>query len=232
MQIKDYEDQIRKDITEVIFSLIKENPKLPISAKARAGAEISSWLEENFVRKTRDSNKLLRSEQAPPDKTKNPWDARTFYKYKDHTEEIWIDFKACKLTDNSDSNPDIGTPNKIFKFIEEGGFYLLYIYVYYKEDPEGLRFVEYKNKLVKSYFLKDVSSKVRRTPTNQLQVNIDEGPEYRNRSEFIELLNTKVLEGLDRQLKKTTEKIEEVQKNKENYLSKNRLSEETILKNL
>ena len=124
-----------------------------------------------------------------------------FFSFNNHIEEIWIDFKAFKLS-GVDSNPDIGTPNKIIKFIEDGGFYLLYIHVFYEEHHSGLKFVQYNGYSVKSYFLKDISPTFRRTPTNQLQVNISAKPQYRTREEFIELLMDKLREGLVRQLVK------------------------------
>jgi hypothetical protein len=141
MQIRELEDLIKSQIKQVIINIISHSQHLPISAKSRAGAEISDWLEERFVEYTRDHQYLKDSESAPKGQTKHPWDARTFFYLQDLSEEIWIDFKAFKLS-GEDSNPDIGTPNKIIKFIEAGGFYLLYIYVYYEEDNNGLKFVK------------------------------------------------------------------------------------------
>ena len=231
MSIQDYENLVKNNITDIVRKIIEDNKILAISAKSRAGAEVSDFLEEKFVEYTKSSKVMLKSEQAPTGKTKNPWDARTFYKQNNHEEEIWIDFKAFKIS-GEDSNPDIGTPNKIFDFINNGGFYLLYIHVYYKEAGGGLEFIEYKNNYVKSYYLKDVNHTFRRTPTNQLQVNIDAEPEYRTREEFVKLLNKKVLEGLKRQLKKATEKITEVQINEPNLIEQNKLSQKIIEENL
>lgn len=228
MDVKEYEKLIRNEITTVINNIVKDNKCLEISSKSRSGAEISDFLEKKFVEYTKDNERLLNSEPSPIGSTKNPWDARTFYKYNDHIEEIWIDFKAFKLTSNSRSNPDIGTPDKIFKFIEKGGFYLLYVYVYYIETENGMEFVEYQDNLVKSYFLKDVSSKVRRTTSNQLQVSINDEPEYRTRSQFISFLKDKVLEGLHNQIKNAELKIKELSNNKKT-LKLNKLSEQKII---
>lgn len=228
MDIKEYEDTIRKKISEVILDIVENNKSLPIPVKSRGGAEISDFLETEFVKKTKRSKTLLRSESAPKGKTKNPWDARTFFKLNDHEEEIWIDFKAFKIKENSDSNPDLGTPDKIFNFIEEGGFYLLYVYVYYTEDEDGMCFVEYDNQLIKSYFLKDVSSTVRRTSTNQLQVNFTAEPEYRTRADFLELLTLKVNEGLERQIKIAQSKLEKLASIKEKTNSQNIESENNL----
>lgn len=227
MLIREYEDYVKETITDVISSIVSENRRLNIAARSRAGAEISDWLEQAFVVKNQGSTIMLDSEAAPRGKTKNPWDARCFFQFNGHREEIWIDFKAFKVS-SLDSNPDIGTPNKIIKFIEQGGFYLLYIHVYYEEDGTGLKFVELQNKLVKSYFLKDISSTFRRTPTNQLQVNILAEPTYRTREEFIVILMTKLGEGLRRQLLKAQKTLTDIDEKTENMKAMNRASQATI----
>lgn len=227
MKIREYETYVRETITNVIKNIISENNTLNISAKSRAGAEISDWLEEAFVSATKDHELLLDTEAAPKGKTKNPWDARCFFQLNGHKEEIWIDFKAFKLS-SVDSNPDIGTPNKIIKFIEEGSFYLLYVHVYYAEDGDGLQFIESEGKMVKSYFLKDISSTFRRTPTNQLQVNISANPTYRTREEFIELLMRKLREGLVRQLEKAELKLSDIDQQIQSLKLKNAASQNSI----
>lgn len=231
MDIKKYEESIRKSIEDVVIAIILNNKTLNISTKSRAGAEVSDFLEEKFVLYTKDNKNLLNSEKAPKGKTKNPWDARTFYKLNKHKEEIWIDFKAFKLAGN-DSNPDIGTPDKIFKFIKQGGFYLLYVHVYYRESTDGgLEFIKHNNNYVKSYFLKDVNSSFRRTPTNQLQVNIDAEPEYRSREDFIKLLNKKILEGIKRQVNKSILRQENIIKEEKELIKQNEILEKAIEEN-
>jgi len=227
VDIREYENYVRETITNVVHNIISENEALNISAKSRAGAEISDWLEEAFVNATKNHEHLLDSEAAPKGKTKNPWDARCFFQLNGHKEEIWIDFKAFKLS-GIDSNPDIGTPNKIIKFIEDGGFYLLYIHVYYEEHDGGLRFIESDGKKVKSYFLKDISPTFRRTPTNQLQVNISAAPTYRTREEFIELLMVKLREGLVRQLEKAQKKLADIDEQTNSLRIKNARSKKSI----
>lgn len=227
VKIRKYENLVKKTITDVIKNIISNNEILNISARSRAGAEISDWLEEAFVNATQDDKCLLDSEAAPKGKTKNPWDARCFFQFKDHKEEIWIDFKAFKLS-GDDSNPDIGTPNKVIRFIEEGGFYLLYIHVYYKEYGNGLKFIKSEGEAVKSYFLKDISPTFRRTPTNQLQVNISAKPIYRTRKEFIEILMIKIKEGLIRQLAKAQKKLSDIDRQTDSLKIKNTHSQNSI----
>ena len=227
MKIREYEDFIKQEITNIIKTIINNNETLDISVKSRAGAEISDWLENTFVNAAKENKYILNAEAAPKGKTKNPWDARCFFKFKEHEEEIWIDFKAFKLS-GIDSNPDIGSPNKVIKFIEQGGFYLLYIHVYYEEFTYGLRFVTFKNEKIKSYFLKDISPTFRRTPTNQLQVNFSAQPIYRTREEFVVLLMEKIREGLVRQLKKAQQKLTNIDRQTENLKAKNANSEKTI----
>jgi len=209
MTIKKYEDNIKQEISNIIEEIISNNPTLSISVKSRGGAEISDWIEEQFVHYTKDSKVLLNSEQAPKEKTKNPWDAKTFYLFNGHKEEIWIDFKAFKI-DKADSNPDIGTPDKLIKHINNGNFYLLFIHLFYKETSIGLKFAKMQNNYVKSYFLKDVSSTVRRNTKNQLQVNISAEPEYRTRDEFIAFFIKKLKEGYDRQIKLANDRKDKI----------------------
>jgi len=228
MKIEEYEKLIRSEIDKVVVSIIENNRVLNISARARAGAEISDWLEEKFVEKTKNHPYLKNTESAPKGKTKNPWDARTYFKLNDHLEEIWIDFKALKVS-SADSNPDIGTPNKIIKLISSGKFYLLYIYVYYQEHKNGLKFVTHNNKLTKAYFLKDISSTFRRNPKNQLQVNMSEEPEYRTRAEFIKLLIEKIKESHVRQIEISQKELTKLDNILSKLLEINSESEKAIL---
>lgn len=231
MEINEYEDLIREQITSVIKAIISKNETLNISAKSRAGAEISDWLEEAFVNSVSNHKYLKEAEGAPKGKTKNPWDARCFFDLNGHKEEIWIDFKAFKLS-GIDSNPDIGTPDKIIKFIEAGGFYLLYVHVYYEECNGGMKFIPFGSEMIKSYFLKDISATFRRTPTNQLQVNIAAEPSYRTREEFIELLMQKYSEGLVRQLEKAQQKLSQAERKTTSLKQKNSISEAIIVEKI
>lgn len=227
MKIKDYENKIKQEISDVIEDIISNNQTLNISVKSRGGAEISDWIEEQFVQYTQNSKVLLDSEQAPKEKTKNPWDAKTFYLFNNHKEEIWIDFKAFKI-DKADSNPDIGTPDKVIKHINNGNFYLLFIHLFYEETTTGLKFTKIKNNYVKSYFLKDVSSTVRRNTKNQLQVNISAEPEYRTRNEFITFFIKKLKEGYDRQIKLANDRKDKILSIEKDLISSNKKSLKAI----
>jgi hypothetical protein len=233
MQIRELEDLMKSQINEVIINILSQNDHLKIPVKSRGGAEISDWLEERFVEQTKDHEYLKKSEFAPKEKTKNPWDARTFFQLNTIYEEIWIDFKTFKLS-GKDSNPDMGTPDKIIEFIKTGGFYLLYIYVYYEQHNNGLRFVKHKqnSELTKVYFLKDISHTVRITPSNQLQVNMSAEPTYRTRDGFIDLLMEKYREGLERQRDKAIKKIAKIPKDTSLLKEKNNQSEPTILQKI
>ena len=234
MDINYFESLILNELKNITESILFKNPNPGISAKARAGAEISDLLEKNFVIESQNHKYFKDSQSSPDGATKNPWDAMTYFCYGQHKELIWIDFKAVKLS-SADSNPDIGTPDKIIDLIiNKRAFYLAYIFVYYEEANNGLKFVRNaENEFVKVYFLKDVSSSFRRNPKNQLQVNISAKPEHRSRTEFIELLIEKIIESHKRQIeisKKALEKIEE-SRIKE-LLLKNNEEQENIIKNI
>jgi hypothetical protein len=231
MDIKNFEKFIIEEFDKLILQIIKDYPELNISAKARAGAEVSDFLEEKFVEYSSKNKFFKDSEQSPRGATKNPWDARTMFCFKNIQEIIWIDFKALKIS-GKDSNPDIGTPNKIINFIKEGNFYLVYIYVFYEETKKGLKFVKINNSYTESYFLKDINHTFRRNPKNQLQVNMSAPPEYRTRKEFVKLLMRKIKESHERQIKISEKALKNFTADEKILLEKNKESEIKILKNL
>lgn len=232
MNIEEFEDLILKELKKVIQKILEDNSKPTISAKTRAGAEISNLLEKEFVKKTNNHKYFRNSASSPEGATKNPWDAMTYFCIDKHKELIWIDFKAVKVS-NADSNPDIGTPDKVIKFIEKGHFYLVYVFVYYEETKTGLKFVKNKNnEMLKLYFLKDISHSFRRNPKNQLQVNISDPIEKRSREEFINLLFVKIVESHERQIKISKNALEKIESGslKRQLLEINKKQEENIKK--
>lgn len=233
MDIKEFESKILTELKSVVETILIKNPEPNISAKSRAGAEISSLLEEQFVIETANHQFLKKSVASPAGATKNPWDAMTYFSLNGHEELIWIDFEAVKIS-SADSNPDIGTPDKIIDLIYSGFFYLVYIFVYYEETQNGLKFVKnLDNEFVKIYFLKDISSTFRRNPKNQLQVNISAKPEERSREDFINILFEKIEESHKRQIEISTKALEKLAEGntKAKLIEINKQSEDKI-KNL
>lgn len=232
MEIREFEKLILSELKTVVERIISKNQEPNISAKSRAGAEISSLLEEQFVLETTKHQYFGKTLASPSGATKNPWDVITHFCIKGHEEVLWIDFKAVKVS-SADSNPDIGTPDKIFDLIYSGFFYLAYIFVYYEETIKGLKFVKNAdNELVKIYFLKDISSTFRRNPKNQLQVNISAKPQERTREEFINILLGKIEESHKRQMDISKKALEGLEKGdiKRKLIEINKLSEEKIRK--
>lgn len=231
MKLEEFENLLVSQLQTVIESIIEDQQSLEISAKSRAGAEISDWLGEKFVQYTTQHEYFQDSEACPKGKTKNPWDVKTYFIIEDIYEEVWIDFKAIK-TSQVDSNPDIGTPNKVIEFIQAGNFYIVYIYVYYESTQIGLRFTKINNSYSKVYLLKDISSTFRRNPKNQLQVNISQETEYRSRQDFIELLINKLQESYQRQIEKANKELKLLENKKQKLIDANNKAEETIIKKL
>ncbi|HAC66197.1 MAG TPA: hypothetical protein DCF68_22350 [Cyanothece sp. UBA12306] len=227
MNINQFEHLLVSELQDIIENIINDHQYLSISAKTRVGSEISAWLEEKFVEYTQEHQYFQDSEACPKGKTKNPWDARTFFSIDSIQEEIWIDFKAIKI-EQLDSNPDIGTPNKIIEFILSGNFYLIYIYVYYSSLDSGLKFEKIDNLSCKVYLLKDISSTVRRNPKNQLQVNISASIEYRTRRDFIALLTQKLEESYKRQIEKSQKELELLETKKISLMNANKESESKL----
>jgi len=231
MQIQEFEKLIISEIKKVVESIISKKIDLSISAKSRAGAEISDYLEDNFVKNVSSISFFIDTKSSPKGAFKNPYDAETFFNFKGHKEKIWIDFKAIKISGKG-SNPDAGTPNKIVNLINQSYFYICYVFVYYQETNDGLRFVTNDdNEYVKLYFLKDIHHSFRRNPKNQLQVDFSTKSEYRTREEFIELLFEKLKESHQRQIKISEKALKELENTKSSLIKINKNSE-NIIKNL
>lgn len=212
MEIKAYEELIKTEITSVITKIFDDIPTLPIDVRQgeRVGDAISKFLESKFVEYTQEHYFFKNSEASPTGKTKNPWDAQTFFELNGHKELVWIDFKAVNI-DNDNSNPDSGTPNKVFELMfKYNSFYLLYVVVYYQGlgSGLGLKFVDKDGKKVKPVFLKDVEQNMHITPPNQIQFNVFEPEEYRTRDEFIEFFKNKLIESNQRRIEDAQKKLD------------------------
>ena len=105
MDIQEFETLILSELKKVVEEIIKSTPTLPVQVAGgeRQGDYISKHLEKEFVKKTGNHNHFIDSKTSPSGKTKNPYDIETTFKYKNHTELIWVDFKAINI-DNKDSN--------------------------------------------------------------------------------------------------------------------------------
>lgn len=212
MEIRALENLIKLDIERIFTDILQlHNYIFPISAKSRSGAEISDYLEDSFVEylRAQPHPRIYNPLGSPKGATKNPYDFCFNYRCVDANFDdlIWGDIKATKRS-YSDSNPDLGTPEKVIRFIRDGHFYLLFVFLEYEATPDNqMRFVPFSdNKYVHCQFLKDISSTVRINPKPQLQVNIHEPEEYRTREEFLELLYTKYKESIDRNIAKQNAK--------------------------
>ena len=189
---------IKKDIESIFNNILKEhNYIFPISAKSRSGAEISDYLEDSFVEylSRNPHNRVYNPKSAPKGATKNPFDFCFNYKNENFgfDDLIWGDIKATKKS-YEDSNPDLGTPEKIIKFIMDGYFYLMFVFFEQEATLNNqIEFLSFDDKrYVHCQFLKDINHSVRINPKPQFQVNIHEPEEYRIRNEFLEFYNNKI----------------------------------------
>jgi hypothetical protein len=218
VDIKDFETLLKAEISLVLNKILEHTPTLPIDVRQgeRVGDAISKFLETKFVEYTEELLYFKDSKSSPTGKTKNPWDAQTFFEIADHRELVWIDFKAVNI-DNNKSNPDSGTPNKVFELMfKHHSFYLLYIVVYYKGIGTGLglRFDEKSGLKVKPVFLKDVEQNMHITPSNQIQFNVFEQEKYRTRTEFLEFFKNKLIESNQRRIDDAQEKLNLIKQGK------------------
>lgn len=216
MDDRNLELLIKADIELIFHNILKKhNYILPISAKSRSGAEISNYLEDNFVEYLTQNphKKIYNPLGSPKGATKNPFDF--CFNYKDNNtgfdDLIWGDIKASKKT-YKDSNPDLGTPEKIIKFIMDGHFYLMFVpFEYESTNNNEIKFLPFDDgKYVHCQFLKDINHTVRINPKPQFQVNIHEPEEYRTRDEFLDLFYVKYQESIDRNIAKQIKKKSEL----------------------
>lgn len=212
MNVRELEEKMKNDIEHVFSSILEEhNYIFPISARSRSGAEISDYLEDSFVDNLTKNphDRIYNPKGAPKGATKNPYDFCFNYKCEeyDYDDLIWGDIKATKYS-YADSNPDLGTPEKIIKFILDGHFYLMFVFLEYDATEDNkTKFRKFDDgKYVHCQFLKDINHTVRINPKPQFQVNISEPEEYRTREEFIQLFYTKYQESIDRIIEKQTRK--------------------------
>ena len=206
MNVREFEDLMKADIEEVFTNILKEHDYLfPISARSRSGAEISDYLEDSFVDyiNSHPHARIYNPEGAPKGATKNPYDFCFNYKCEDfnYDDLIWGDIKATKFS-YADSNPDLGTPEKIITFIMDGHFYLMFVFLEYDATYDNnTKFRQFNDgRYVHCQFLKDINHTVRINPKPQFQVNISE-PE-----EFLELFYIKYQESINRIIEKQTKK--------------------------
>lgn len=212
MTVKEFENLMKNDIEEIFNRILETHDYiLPISAKSRSGAEISDYLEDGFVEyfNNNEHSRIYEVKGSPKGATKNPYDFCFNYKNEEFNFDdlIWGDIKATKRS-YEDSNPDLGTPEKIIKFILDGHFYLMFVFFEYEatEDNKS-KFLPFEDgKYVHCQFLKDIHHSVRINPKPQFQVNIHEPEEYRTREEFIDLFLEKYNESIDRNIQIQTKK--------------------------
>lgn len=212
MDVKEFENLMKLDVEEIFNSILSaDNYLLPISARSRSGAEISDYLEDSFVKYLHNHphDRIYNPEGAPKGATKNPYDFCFRYKCEEYNYDdlIWGDIKATKFS-YADSNPDLGTPEKIITFIMNGHFYLMFVFLQYDAtDDNQVRFRPFGDgRYVHCQFLKDINHTVRINPKPQFQVNINEPEEYRTKKEFLDLFYIKYKESIDRIIEKQIKK--------------------------
>ena len=216
MTEKELELLIKQDIESIFTNILEQYDYIfPISAKSRSGAEISDYLEDNFIKyfTHHTHERIYKPQIAPKGATKSPFDFCFHYKCEDigFDDLIWGDIKATKHS-YADSNPDLGTPEQIIKFILDGHFYLMFVFLEYNATENNqIKFLSFEDgRYVHCQFLKDISHTVRINPKPQFQVNIHEPEEYRTRDEFLALFYTKYQESIERNIAKQEKKKAEL----------------------
>jgi len=81
MDIKEFESLLKQEASSVIEKILEDTPTLDIDVRRgeRVGDAISKFLESGFVKYTEDHFYFKESKPSPSGKTKNPWDAQTYF---------------------------------------------------------------------------------------------------------------------------------------------------------
>lgn len=221
MDQKLYEETLKNDISIIFEEIINDTDGyLPIQAIGRVGAAISDYLEDKFVEYNTlyKHNRIYDAKSAPKSDTKSPYDICWNYKYLSEEgtifdDLIWGDIKATKVS-FKDSNPDLGTPKKMMKFMLDGHFHMLYVLFKYEETADKtVKLLKHSDgKYARLVLLKDIHHSVRINPKPQFQVNISEEAEYRTKKEWIDLFELKYNESIDRSLERLQKEKKIIQK--------------------
>lgn len=217
------ETLLKQDVEKIFLSIFKEQQYiLPITAVSRQGEEISKFLEKRFAEYIdRIGHERISDAKASPDgSTKSPYDFCFNYEKENFNDLIWGDIKATNIA-YKDSNPDLGTPEKIIQFIMDGHFYILYVFIEYKDCNNSTVKIIQNNEgsFVRCQLLKDIHHSVRINPKPQLQVNIHKPEEYRTKLEFVKLLKKKYEESIQRNIEKQKRKQENLDKRFDNLFN-------------
>lgn len=99
MTERDLENSIKQDIENVFTKILeRHNYILPIRANSRSGAEISDYLEDEFVKYLNCNNSvcIYNPKGAPKGATKNPYDFCFNYKKEEYNFDdlIWGGYKS------------------------------------------------------------------------------------------------------------------------------------------
>ena len=217
MEIIEFEDSLKKDLEKIFEEIIKDmQGTINLRVQSRAGAEISDIFEKKFVEYANRNicANIFNPECSPEGATKNPFDIKFNYKINEHDELIWGDIKAFNSRYRN-SNPDMGTINKVLKFMLDGHFYIVFILMQYTAIDDNTIILEKypdTNSRVKVELLKDIDKSFRLNPKNQLQVNYKAPFKYRTKKDFILLLEQKYKESFEREFIKAEKKLKEAEK--------------------
>lgn len=227
--IIEFEKNIQNFLEGVMKQILSNLINSDLNGKnTRIGASVSEELQKRFKKYINDEYVIKNKEifkdvsikknvEVPKaNETKNPWDAKIIIEFNSENKqqlEIWIDFKALKFSEQENSNPDMGTINKVIDKIICNNIQLVYIFVYYKNEKNG--HLTFDHDKINIFFLKNISEKVRRNPKNQLQINWnDSSVKYRSNEEFAKLIIKKFQESLERDKKNNEYKTKKLNENK------------------
>ncbi|OGC92303.1 MAG: hypothetical protein A2142_05840 [candidate division Zixibacteria bacterium RBG_16_48_11] len=220
--ILDKQDDLDKVVAELsrVFSdiLTGLSFRLPIAAKTRSGAEISDFLEGQFIQHINLGKSTMLSDAVQGQGTKSPFDFKCLAKLGSaNTQLVYCDIKTAFIKEEkSNSAPDMGAINKYISFFKDGNTCFIFIFLKYKSVKQGFEVVKFTDDQNPTYFLiyplQYISSSVSLNLKNQIQINFEARPRERTRKEFLELLKNVYVKGYKALLERTKKRLKAADK--------------------
>ncbi len=212
MESIELENLIKSEIATAFGKIIEFfGGTISVKYGPKAGPEIVRFLQDQFVINLGDSScpHIYGAECF-----ENGY-IKVYFRTDDDSFDDVIFCNVKAMTEYfDDDNPDLGDPDDVIGFIQDGHFYVMYVLLICESSEDGkVSFGEYDvdGSYAQCMFLKDAFETLHVDENNRLQLNILDPEEYRSRDAFLRLFSDRYpkadLEDLRRCLKAYEEKM-------------------------
>jgi hypothetical protein len=212
--IEQFKDCLGAMVGSIVEDFVKTAPPIDAGDADRPGAALGGRLADAFVEGAKQYPSILHPQAAPPEKTKNPWDARFTLSQDGLSQEVWLDFKALDQR-TKDSNPDSGSLDKFSKFLAAGNLYFIFVRTYFDRNADGrIVYVKRDGKWCQILHLQDIPADFRRTAANQIQMNAYASPKLRTKDAFLTDLYDAAYRDYTKEIERLRKKLAELEETK------------------